>query len=173
MSRHRYSLRSLMPDYLCAAAGLGLCGGIWMLAPTVPHVIVIFGGLTALFAVFTIRTLARQRIVIELTGDSITVGRSRQPALQWDELVHVKLRYYATRRNRAGGSMTLKLATGKSRLAIDSAIDGFDTIVARAARAAMENRLALDDVTQANLAALSLATAAAEVEGAAPPVSQS
>ncbi|MGH6958855.1 MAG: hypothetical protein ACREE7_00075, partial [Dongiaceae bacterium] len=132
MSQHQYSLRSLLPDYSRAAAGLGLSGGIWMLAPTVPHVIVIFGGLTALFVLFTIRTLARQRIVIELTEESISVGWLWPDSLRWDELSDVKLRYYATRRNRAGGWMTLKLATARRRLAVDSAIDGFDAIAARA-----------------------------------------
>src|SRR5215510_3898631 len=60
MSIHRYSLQNLLPDYLRGGAGLIIGGGGWLLAPSALHVIVIFGGLTVLFLLFTMRTVARQ-----------------------------------------------------------------------------------------------------------------
>jgi hypothetical protein len=160
VSVHRYSARSLLPDYLRGAAGLTVGAGGWLLAPTAPHVVLIFGGLTALFLLFTMRTVARQRAWIELNEDSISIGRERPTLLRWAELSDVKLRYYSTRRNRSGGWMTLKLAAGRTGVTIDSNIDGFDRIVARAARAALDNRLAIDATTRANFAALGLVTEA-------------
>jgi hypothetical protein len=133
-------------------------GGL-LLAPTVVHVIVIFGGLTGLFLLFTIRTALRQWTWIELTEDAISVSQPRRETLRWDQLSHVKLRYYSTRRNRTGGWMALTLASTGQRIAVDSNIDGFDAIAARAAHAAMANRIELDEITQTNLAALGLVPA--------------
>jgi hypothetical protein len=160
MSIHRYSLPKLLPDYLRGGAGLIIGGGGWLLAPGMLHVIVIFGGLTLLFLLFTMRTVARQYTRIEMTDDAITNGGIRRLTLRWSDLDHVKLRYYSTRRNRSGGWMTLKLASGRTAITVDSNIDGFDAIAARAARTIIDNRAAADDITLANLAALGLPTPA-------------
>jgi hypothetical protein len=156
MSVHRYSLQSLLGDYWRSGAGLVIAGGVWVLAPATPHVVVICGGLTVLFALFTMRTVARQHSRIEMTDDAITRLGTRERHLRWSDLERVKLRYYSTRRNRSGGWMTLKLRGRRASISVDSNIDGFDAIAARAARAMADNRIAADDVTLANLAALGL-----------------
>jgi len=158
MSIHRYSLQNLLPDYLRGGAGLIIGGGGWLLAPGMLHVVVIFGGLTLLFLLFTMRTVARQYTRIEMTDDAITSGGIGRLTLRWSDLDRVKLRYYSTRRNRSGGWMTLKLARGRTAISVDSNIDGFDAIAARAARSIIDNRVATDDITLANLAALGLTT---------------
>ncbi len=162
MSVHRYSLQNLLPDYLRGGAGLIVGGGGWLLAPGMLHVIIIFGGLTVLFLLFTMRTVARQYTRIEMTDDAIISGGTRRLTLRWSDLDHVKLRYYSTRRNRSGGWMTLKLAGGRIAISVDSNIDGFDAIAARAARSMSDNRATADDITLANLAALGLTTPAQE-----------
>lgn len=162
MSVHRYSLQSLLGDYWRSAVGLVVAGGVWLLAPSTPHVAVICGGLTVLFALFTMRTVARQYSRIEMTDDAITRSGPRHRQLRWSDLERVKLRYYSTRRNRSGGWMTLKLSGNRSVIAVDSNIDGFDAIAARAARAIADNRIGADDVTVANLAALGLTAPAYE-----------
>jgi hypothetical protein len=58
--------------------------------------------------------------------------------------------------------MTLKLSGTRSTISVDSNIDGFDAIAARAARAMVEKRTSADDVTLANLAALGLTAPAYE-----------
>jgi hypothetical protein len=158
MSIHRYSLQDLLPDYLRGGAGLIIGAGGWLLAPGMLHVVVIFGGLTVLFLLFTMRTVARQYTRIEMTDDAIISAGTRRRTLRWSDLDRVKLRYYSTRRNRSSGWMTLRLARGWTAISVDSNIDGFDAIAARAARAIIESRAAADDVTLANLAALGLPT---------------
>ena len=158
MSIHRYSLQNLLPDYLRGGAGLVVGAGGWLLAPGMLHIIVIFGGLTVLFLLFTMRTVARQYTRIEMTDDAIASGGVRRLTLRWSDLDRVKLRYYSTRRNRSGGWMTLKLTSGRTAISLDSNIDGFDAIAARTARTLIENRASADDVTLANLAALGLPT---------------
>jgi hypothetical protein len=160
MSIHRYSLANLLPDYLRGGAGLIIGAGGWLLAPGALHIIVIFGGLTVLFLLFTMRTVARQYTRIEMTDDAIISDGARRLTLHWSDLDHVKLRYYSTRRNRSGGWMTLKLTSGRAAISLDSNIDGFDAIAARTARTLIENRATADDVTLANLAALGLPTPA-------------
>jgi hypothetical protein len=163
MSVHHYPLQSLLADYWRAGIGLIVGIGSWLLAPEAPHVVVICGGLTVLFLLFTMRTIVRQYTRIEMTDDGIVRSELRQTALRWSDLDRVKLRYYSTRRNRSRGWMTLKLGTGWTAISVDSTIDGFDAIAGRAARAITDNVIDVDEVTLANLAALGLTADAGEV----------
>ena len=56
--------------------------------------------------------------------------------------------------------MTLRMARGRTAISVDSNINDFDAIAARAARAVIDHRAAADDITLANLAALGLPTPA-------------
>jgi hypothetical protein len=160
MSIHRYQMRNIWSDYARGGAGMAIGIGGLSLAPTSTHVVVIFGALTVLFLIFTLRTAARQREWIELAGDGLSIGRVRQLLLRWDDLNHVKLRYYSTRRNRADGWMVMNLTWPAKRLVIYSNIDGFDAIAAGVAGAVRRNGIALDSASTANLAAMGLIVAA-------------
>jgi hypothetical protein len=153
-SEHRYPLAALLPDYGRGLVGTVLSGGAWSLAPAAPAAIVIFGGLTGLFLVFTIRNVWRHRMRITLGSDGLVVAVLRNRMMAWRDLTGLRLRYYATRRNRQGGWMTLQLRAGSARIALDSSLTGFSAIVAQALRAARQNDLPLDAVTLANLQAL-------------------
>jgi hypothetical protein len=153
-SEHRYPLAALLPDYGRGVLGTVLSGGAWSLAPAAPAAIVIFGGLTGLFLVFTIRNVWRHRMRVRLGGDGLAVEGMRNRTVAWRDLSGLRLRYYATRRNRQGGWMTLQLTAGNARVALDSTLGGFPRIVAAALGAARENGVDLDAVTLANLAAL-------------------
>jgi hypothetical protein len=164
---HRYPLATLLPDYGRGLLGTALSGGAWSLAPAAPAAIVIFGGLTGLFLVFTIRNVWRHGMRVTLGGDGLAVGGMRNRTVAWRDLSGLRLRYYATRRNRQGGWMTLQLRAGSARIALDSSLTGFPEIVARAVQAARRNELALDAVTLANLAALEQGDAAGSAAGMA------
>ena len=166
-SEHRYPLTALLPDYGRGLVGTVLSGGAWSLAPGAPAAIVIFGGLTGLFLVFTIRNVWRHRMRITLGGDGLVVAGLRNRMMAWRDLTGLRLRYYATRRNRQGGWMTLQLTAGSARIALDSSLTGFSEIVAQAIQAARRNELSLDAVTLANLAALEQGGAAGSQAGVA------
>jgi hypothetical protein len=166
-SEHRYPLAALLPDYGRGLLGTVLSGGAWSLAPAAPAAIVIFGGLTGLFLVFTMRNVWRHRMRVTLGGETLAVGGMRTRTVAWRDLSGLRLRYYATRRNRQGGWMTLQLRAGGARIALDSSLTGFSEIVARAVQAARHNELALDAVTLANLAALEQGDAAGSEAGMA------
>ena len=52
--------------------------------------------------------------------------------------------------------MTLTMRAGDVRCAVDSSLDGFEALVAAAAKAAVQRRLTIDDVSRANLDALAI-----------------
>lgn len=149
---HRYPARTLLADYGRGAVGAGICGAFWALSPVAVYSMVLFGGLTGLFLLFVLRTALRQRL--RIASDAAGAGALGRRPLLWRELDELRLRYYATRRGKGNGWMTLKLGAGGRTLALDSTLEGFDDIVARATAAARANGLALSDTTRANLAAL-------------------
>ena len=154
MSRHRYSFAALRGDYARAAFGLVLAGGLAALAGGQPVATALLGGAALIFLAFGIRTWLRQRTTIEAADDGISTWGGRCVNLPWCELSAVKLRYFATKRDRTGGWMQLTLAAGRKRLSLESSLDGFVELAGRAALAARANGLTLDASTRSNLLAL-------------------
>lgn len=156
MSRiHRYPRRTLLADYGRGAVGAAISATFWALSPVAVYSMVLFGGLTALFLVFVLRTALRQRL--RVVSDESGIGVAGRAPILWRELDQIRLRYYATRRNKGNGWMNLKLGAGGRSLALDSTLEGFDDIAARATLAAAANGIALSDTTRANLAAMGMA----------------
>lgn len=156
MTALRYPVRTLAGDYLRGGLGLAVVLAMWLALPTATHIHVIFGGLTLLFALFTIRTAWRQGLRFELRPDGLVQVWPQRRVLLWDRLDCLRLRYYSTRRNREGGWMTLTMRAGDVRCAVDSSLDGFERIVARAAESADRCGIAVDSATRANLEALAI-----------------
>lgn len=152
MSTYRYGRTALVHDYVRGGVGIVLCGGLMALSPST-WLIVIFGGLTALFLLFTLRTALRQRVRLEVDDDGIALLPSRAGRLRWGEIDGVRLRYFSTRRSRDKGWMTLRVAAGRRRIEVDSSLEGFDEVVARMAGEVRARGLALDPATRANFQA--------------------
>ena len=158
----RYRRSDILLDYGRAALGASLSGAV-LAAQASPGVAMAAGGLTALFAVFAVRTVLRQIIRYEVSPSAIVAKGWRQVRVEWAKLDRLKLRYYAPRRKRAKGWMTLTMHASGQRLSLDSTLPGFDRIAALAVAAAQQNGVVLDDFTIGNLAALQpLPQAAAE-----------
>ncbi len=160
MTRHRYPTIALAGDYARAGLGLALVVPPLLLLQLNAPVAALFAVLIALFAIFAWRTLLRQLGTIEM--DEFAINRSGLFPLRmaWDALDELRLGYYATRRDGTGGWMQLALRAGRRRLQLDSRIEGFAAIVARASHAARRRRLTLNPATTNNLAALGIAVPA-------------
>lgn len=159
MTVHRYQSNRLIGDYLRGGCGLAGSVAAWLLLPSVPQVHVLMAGLTLLFLLFTIRTVWRQVVRIEVSDQTFTLtsprsGFLKQGPVAWRDLVSVKLRYYSTRRNRKNGWFTMHLAGPTARIAFDSDLDGFEDMARRAALAVRDNDIEIDDTTRANFSAL-------------------
>src|SRR5690606_13003753 len=130
-------VRTLLADYGRGAVGAGVSGLFWALSPVAIYSMVVFGGLTALFLLFTLRTWMRQRLRIAADTQGIGVAGptgdgAGDRALAWSALDELRLHYYAVRRNKPNGWMTLTLGSRGRRLKLDSTLEGFEEIAARA-----------------------------------------
>lgn len=171
MTTHRYERGAIVWDFIRGGFGLLLTVGPALLMPMVAWLAVVFWGFAVLFAVYLFRTWLRSATVVEVDDTGIRSAGPLGRAIRWDALDTLDLRYFATRRDKEGGWMQVKLRGDGAAIAAESTLDGFETLVSRAAEAATRNRLALSDVTRENLKALGLVAGAPDgpvPEGMAP-----
>lgn len=181
MTCYRYPLKSVIGDYLRAAAGLILAGGLLLTGALPWFVALIFSVLVILFSLFALRTVKRHYLEVSLDEEGIgtlvrpggqDTGKGHFPRyLAWQDLSAMKLRYFGSRRNHSkegggGGFMQLTLsgrrsgpdggAGPKTTLSFESSIEGFPAIVSRAVRAARHLELNIDATTAGNLRPLGI-----------------
>ena len=160
MTELRYPLSALAWDYARGLAGIVICIVILVTNEWHNQLLWLFVGLTILFAVYTITTIAKNLAWFRVSEEGIECGGFRKQSIRWGDLSELALRYYPTSRSRKKGWMTLTLrakgraAGGDASMKIDSQLPGFSEIANRAAWAARENNILVDQVTADNLAAL-------------------
>ena len=155
MTELRYPLSALFWDYARGIAGVVICAVILVTNEWHNQLVWLFVGLTILFAIYTMTTIAKNVARFRVSEEGIECGGFRKQSIRWGDLSELALRYYPTSRSRKKGWMTLTLkAKGPSGVKIDSNLPGFTEIATRAAWAAKENKLMVDRVTADNLAAI-------------------
>ena len=157
MSEHRYRARALRGDYIRAGAGLALVGLPLAAAPVGAPAAWVLGAMAALFAGFGGRTWLRQKSVYRVDETSIVREGPLGRAVPWEEMTALRLRYYATRRDRSGGWMQMTVRGAGATMRIDSTLEGFREVAAAALRAADAAGLTLDAATLENARALGAA----------------
>ena len=157
-SRHYYPMRALAGDYFRTSIGLFLTVGPLMLLDVVDVLKVILFLLLIVFLIFGFRTMIRQATTVMLCDEGIRVrgGLAPQKLISWRTMRHLKLKYFSTRRDREAGWMQLRLDGEDGQLSLDSAIEGFEEIVARATEFAGVAGLSLEATTMENLEAMGL-----------------
>ena len=160
-SRHRYPVRALAGDLFRTSIGLILTAGPLLLVDLVDVLKVILFLLVIVFLIFGFRTMIRQATTVMLCDKGIrTAGRfAPKKSISWRNMQVLKLRYFSTRRDREAGWMQLQLGGEGEKLSLDSAIDGFEQIVAETTGIAGINGLNLETTTLENLKAMGLAPA--------------
>ena len=155
-TRFNYPASAMVGDYLRAAAGLG--PAVVILATTSVGDVagVILGGFAAIFGAFAVRTALRHGTSLEISEAELRASGLLRARIAWSELDRMKLAFYSTRRDRKSGWMQLQLGAGRSRVTLDSRLEGFDRLVRHAALAAAERDLELSEATAANLQALGI-----------------
>jgi hypothetical protein len=161
MTRHVYPTSAMLGDYVRAAAGLVPSAAILATEPVGAVGLTVLGGFAALFTVFGIRTALRHGSHIEMTEAALQSSGLFGASISWSQLDRMNLAYYSTRRDGRGGWMQLKLGAGRSRLRVDSRIEGFTELVEVSARAAEMRGLSLNPATSVNLQALGVRPSAA------------
>jgi hypothetical protein len=153
--RYEYPFHAISRDYLRAAFGF-MFFALPAALMDLPRVsVVIFTVLAVLSLLYGFQTFRRQKTHVQICerGIEVAPGGIR---LAWRELTKLALFYFCVRRDGVGGWMELKLASGRKSMRLDSRMQGFEEVAARAARAASENGLRLDQATVTNLAALGI-----------------
>ena len=151
MKRHAYPFAALLKDDIKAAVGLVVLA-IPLFVGGVPTVVFyVFLGAALLFLIYGVRTILRHMTVIEVSEGGIRDSGPFGATISWEDMRSVKLRYYSTRRDRERGWMDLRLKGRGRTLRIESAIEGFESIVRRATDAAPLHGIELSAATRANL----------------------
>jgi hypothetical protein len=169
LSVHSYPVRALAGDYLRTSVGLFLTAGPLLLVELIDSLRIILFLLSMVFLIFGVRAIIRQMTTVMLCDKGIVTVSRLVPtkAISWHTVRQMTLKYFTTRRDREAGWMQLRLTDTDGRLALDSAIDGFDQIVARATECADTNGLLLSVTTRENLAAMGLADTGSDLTAAA------
>lgn len=157
MTTHRYERSAILGDFTRGGFGLLVTAGPVLFLPMVWWLAAAFAICAVLFGIYLFRTWQRGGSVIEVDDEGIRSTGPFGRAIGWESLDSLDLRYFATRRDKEGGWMQLRLRGGGSTLAAESSLGGFETVVTRAVAAAVRNRVALSDVTRENLRALGVA----------------
>jgi len=161
MTSHRYSPRALNADLLRAGIGLICCLVPLATVDFGAVVTLIFAVPAALFAVFGLRTWRNRAITVRVDADSISTA-SR--TIAWQDLTGLKLSYFSTRRDRESGWMQLTLRADHTTIALNSALEDFDTVCRAAFEAARHFDIELTDASARNFAALGLGAIAPDHE---------
>jgi hypothetical protein len=160
MTELRYPLSALIWDYVRSLSGLVLFFVILVTIDWQNQLVWLFAGLTILFVVYTMQTVAKNMARFRVSEEGIECGAFRRQRIRWADLSALSLRFYPVSRNRKKGWMSLSLrGKGKpaTKIEIESTLPGFAEIVARAAHAARENKVQVDRVTADNLTAIGVA----------------
>src|SRR3546814_5128107 len=82
MRQLRYPARALYGDYLRSAAGIAVGLGVLLAVPPSLFIVVIFGPLTVLFAIFGLRTLHRHSLRVAVSDEAIARSEEHTSELQ-------------------------------------------------------------------------------------------
>ena len=151
----RYPKSAMLKDYFRGGTGASLFFAPVLAFELPPATVYICLAVGALFSVHVAQTVVRHRTRIDMDDREIR-NLANSLSLAWGELNRVALRYFSVRRDGESGWMELKLDAGSRSLSVDSRIEGFERIAAKAARAAAENGLTMDHATLSNFDAIGI-----------------
>jgi hypothetical protein len=155
MSVHRYPPQTLVGDYGRAGLGLLLTMPPLFYGPGTAITIALLM-VAAICLYFLARTVERNRTVISVDDDGITLTGFRSSSVKWADLARMTLAYYAVKREKSDGWMELTLRDAQTAVKLDSRLEGFFAIVNKAAQVARERRIPLNKITLDNLKALKI-----------------
>ena len=159
MNKSRYPLRTLWANYARAAVGAGFMAVPLATADLGVTSAVVLIGLLAVFIGYGARTALRHATRYGFDDRGVFAIGPISRALEWSDIVSVKLGYYTTKRDGTSGWWQLDIKGQRSTLRIDSTLDGFSDIVARAVREARKHGVELSPTTIENLDPLGIESA--------------
>lgn len=156
MNEMRYPLRALWAEYARSAIGVGVVAFPLFTTSLGTTVKVILTGLLAIFLGYGIRTALRHATRYGHDDRGIFTSGPISRAIEWNDVVNLKLSYYTTKRDGTSGWWQLDIKGRRSTMRIDSTLDGFGAIAERAVREARTRGIELSPTTIDNLESLGI-----------------
>jgi hypothetical protein len=156
MNEMRYPLRALWAEYARAAIGVGVVAVPLFTASLGTTVKVILIGLLAIFLGYGIRAALRHATRYGSDDRGVFASGPISRAIEWNDVVNVKLSYYTTKRDGTSGWWQLDIKGRRSTMRIDSTLDGFGVIAERAVREARTRGIELSPTTIENVESLEI-----------------
>jgi hypothetical protein len=151
---HRYPKAALTAALVRAGLGVAVCAAIVIGSRGEAVLLAIGLALAAIFAAYGLRAALRDRQAVILSKDALAILGPLPRRLAWNELTQLRLAYYTTRRDGENGWMELRLRSGRTRMTLESELDGFAEIAFAGRDAAESLGLRLSSATMRNYAHL-------------------
>lgn len=153
----RYPQDVLLWESAKSGIGAAVCVGVLVALEPSPWIGWPVALVAGLFAAYLLQQVRRIPLRFDVDDTGVTrIRGGRRTALRWEQLNSLRLNYYPNGRKAASGTLVLVLRNGSQRFKVDSNLDHFATLLARAAQAARSKGLELHPTTEANLAQLGL-----------------
>ncbi len=151
MTELRYPLRALWASYARAAVGVGMMAVPLATAQLGATGAVVLTGLAAVFLGYGLRTALRHATRYGFDDRGVVAIGPVSRAIEWSDVVNVKLSYYTTKRDGTSGWWQLDIKGRDSTMRIESTLDGFGAVAERAVREARMRGVELSPTTIENL----------------------
>ena len=140
MNELGYPIRNLWASYARSAIGFVIMAWLLVMAELGTFGTVVLGGLAAVFLGYGLRTALRQATRYGFDERGVVAIGPISRAIEWGELVNVKLSYYTTKRDGTSGWWQLDIKGRDSRMRLESTLDGFRAIAGSTGREAPGRR---------------------------------
>ena len=134
-----------------AGAGMGITLGPLAIIEPTPVASLFMGGLGLVFAAYGVQAVIRARSEVIISSEGICLEGPIATRVSWDTLVSMKLSYYTIKRSREDGWMVLTIKGTGRAVRIESSLEGFASLLARAVSEALVREVMLPAATRSNL----------------------
>ena len=156
MTELRYPLRALWASYARAAVGVGMTAVPLATAQLGATSVVVLTGLAAVFLGYGLRTALRHATRYGFDDRGVFAIGPVSRAIEWGDVVNVKLSYYTTKRDGTSGWWQLDIKGRDSRMRLESTLDGFRAHAERTVREARGRDVEMSPTTIDNVKQLGI-----------------
>ena len=152
MTIFHYPMNALRGDYLRGAIGLFVTVGLLIAATKITIFQYLFAAGAVLFLGFFLRTAQRHLTTFSFSNDTFQANGPLGKNISLPAVIDIRLRYFSTRKDRTGegGWFELTIRDPKSKISVDSTINGFEQIMQRCVNTIHQNKLTPSETTIEN-----------------------
>ena len=152
MTIFHYPISALRGDYLRGAIGLFVTVGLLIAATKITIFQYLFAAGALLFLGFFLRTAQRHLTTFSFSNDTFQEKGPLGKSISLPAVIDIRLRYFSTRKDRTGesGWFELTIRDPKTKISVDSTINGFEQIMQNCLDIIHQNKLTPSETTIEN-----------------------